>query len=123
MNKVEQGKKLFLTMAIIYMTLVLFVTLLKVVDRGVLGALVAIIRTVSNIILLYYTFKGRKWAKIILTILFSIELFLVGIKVAFSIYTAIGIINYSASIASNGLGIYTIWLSPSFNEYLKSIKN
>ena len=80
--------------------------------------------------LLYYTFKGRKWAKISMITLLSIGIFFVLVLCISLIQSATNPmmygIMYIAFIITLALNIgllYIIAFSPSFKEYLKSLNS
>jgi hypothetical protein len=128
MDKAEKGKKLFLTIAIIALIVSLIEIIPSVLNKGILGVVQGLIRTGLEGMFLYYTFKGRKWAKIIMITLLSIGLLLVLILSISLIHAVMHPVMYSLMyltfiillVVYGGL-LYTIAFAPSFKEYLKSL--
>ena len=130
MDKAEKGRKLFLTIAIISLIISLIEIVPSVLNKGILGAIQGLVRTGLEAVLLYYTFKGRKWAKNIMIALSSVGIFLNLILsislIRATMYPAMYGLMYIAFIMSLALNIgllYVIAFSPSFKEYLKSLKS
>lgn len=78
--------------------------------------------------LLYYTFKGRKWAKNIMIVLSSIAIFVVPILCINLIHATMHPVMYiimyivfTITLALNPGLIYIVAFSSSFKEYLKSL--
>ena len=130
MDKAEKGRKLFLTIAIIALIVSLIEIIPGVLNKGFTGVIQGLVRTGLEGILLYYTFKGRKWAKIIMITLLSIGILLVLILCIFLIHAVMHPVMYSLMyvtfiilLVMYGLLLYTIAFSPSFKEYLKSLNS
>lgn len=119
MEKLEKGKRLFLTMAIIIFALNVISALVIYFNNGGMKVSSVFIRTGLEGVLLYYIFKGKKWAKITMTVLLSVvTILLIAIVVisSFDVMSVISIVVYAASI-------YIIVFSPSVKEYLKSVNS
>ena len=117
MKKLEKGKKIFLTMAIILLAISLISALSSYFINGGADLISGIIRTILEGILLYFTFKGKKWAKITMIVILSIVLCLlifIVVQFSFDVMSISAIVVYAGSI-------YVIAFSPSVKEYLKSI--
>jgi len=130
MDKAEKGRKLFLIIAIISLIISLIEIVASVLNKGILGAIQGLVRTGLEAVLLYYTFKGRKWAKNVMIALSSVGIFLNLILsislIRATMYPAMYGLMYIAFIMSLALNIgllYVIAFSPSFKEYLKSLKS
>ena len=128
MDKAEKGKKLFLTIGIILLVISFITIVPSVLVNGTLGAIQGIIRTGLEAMLLYYTFKGRKWAKNIMIVLSSIAIFVVLILCINLIHATMHPVMYIGmyivfiiTLALNSGLIYIVAFSPSFKEYLKSL--
>jgi len=130
MDKAEKGKKLFLTIAIISLIASLLEILPSVLTKGISGAIPGLVRTVVEAMLLYYTFKGRRWAKIIMITLLSIGILLVlilSISLAHAVMQPVMYvlmyITFILLFALYGGLLYIIAFAPSFKEYLKSLNS
>ncbi|MBB6715733.1 hypothetical protein [Clostridium gasigenes] len=122
MDNIEKGKKLFLTMAIVLLGIGLFTVIIiffsQVSAESGFKLIQGIIRNGLQGILLYYIFKGKKWAKIINIILWSMTIVvaLIGFIFLKNILFIMLLVVYCASL-------YIIAFSPSVKEYLKSVNN
>jgi len=117
MEKLEKGKRLFLTMAIILLAISLSSTIFSCFSNGTTELIPGVIRTALEGALLYFMYKGKKWAKIKMIVILSlVTCLLIFLVVSFSVdlMSVIAIIVYAGSI-------YAIAFSPSVKEYLKSI--
>lgn len=130
MGKAEKGRKLFLMIAIISLIISLIEIVPSVLNKGILGAIQGLVRTGLEAMLLYYTFKGRKWAKNIMIVLSSVGIFLNLILsislIRATMHPAMYGLMYIAFIMSLALNIgllYIIAFAPSFKEYLKSLNS
>lgn len=118
MGSVEKGKKLFLTMVAIILIISLVSAIVHSFSRGFFDIVKGIIRTGLEGILLYYIFKGKRWAKITMITFLSIAVLFALILVLFSknIIFIILLLVYCGSI-------YTLAFSPGVKEYLKSVNS
>lgn len=117
MGNVEKGKKLFLTMAAVLLSISLVSALIHSFSQGVFEIIKGIIRTGVEGMLIYYIFKGKKWAKNTMIILLSIAILFVGLILIFVSKNILFIILFLADFGS----IYVLTFSQSVKEYLQSV--
>ncbi|GEP64958.1 hypothetical protein [Clostridium beijerinckii] len=118
MKSVEKGKKLFLSMVIAILAVSIVTTAFSYFMQGNIGIISGLTRTVVEAILLYFIFKGKAWAKIIMIILLIIVILaaVAAIMISPNIMITMLMIVYIFSV-------YIIGISPSVKEYLKSSNN
>lgn len=117
MDNLKKGKTLFLGMVIVLLGISLISTLVSCLSEGITALLPGLIRTGIEGALLYFVYKGKKWAGIIMIVLFTIAIILMlYIVISFSadILAITAILIYGGSI-------YILAFSPSVKEYLKSV--
>lgn len=118
MENLQKGKKLFLTMTIVLLATSLITSIISSFSQGGTELIQGIIRTGLEGLLLYYIFKGKNWAKIIMIVLLALGILVALIAVIFSMN-----IMFIILLVVDGGSLYILAFSPVVKEYLKSVNN
>jgi len=116
MKSVEKGKKLFLSMVIAILAVSIITTAFSYFMQGNIAIVSGLTRTVVEAVLLYFIFKGKVWAKVIMIVLLIIVILAAVAAIIISPNTMIIIL-----MIVYILSVYIIGISPSVKTYLKSI--